>query len=135
MASDRTKLLRGVLIFLAGCAVLGFVMGLRGALPAGDIGYGDEASPVSSGVVVEASPVQDIPPPTVQEQPQAKEEAAEEPAEPEAPAAEPEPEPKPEPKPAPKPAPPPKPAPKEEPPPADPVGDLIQGPAVLNNLY
>jgi len=128
MTSDRTKLLRGVLVFLAACAVLGFVMGLRGAMPAGDIDYGDAATTEASQVVVEAAPVEDIPPPVAEEEPKAREEAEEEP--------EPEPEPQPEPEPEPKPkAAPTPPAPKEEPPPADPVGDLIQAPPALNNLY
>jgi outer membrane biosynthesis protein TonB len=130
MTSNRTKLLRGVLVFLVGCAVLGFVMGLRGAMPAGDIDYEDAATTQASNVVVEAAPMEDALPPqsAAEEEPAAREEPEEE-AAPE-PQAEPEPAPKPEPKP--KPAP--QPAPKEEPRP-DPVGDLIPVPPALNNLY
>ena len=58
MLTDRTKVVRGVLAFLAGCALLGLFMGLRGALP-GNVDPEYESSPVStpSGVVVEAAPV------------------------------------------------------------------------------
>lgn len=134
MMGDRTKLLRGVLAFLAGCAVLGFAMGLRGAIPAAESDY-DADAPLSttSGVVVDAAPVVDTAPPAV-EQPPAEEEATDE----EAPAEEKKAEaPTPPPPAATRPAPPPVPEPKEEPPPADPVGDIIAPPppSALNNLY
>ena len=128
MLTDRTKVVRGVLAFLAGCALLGLFMGLRGALP-GNVDPEYESSPVStpSGVVVEAAPVTDSPAlvatnDTATNDVEEKDEAAEEEASPE-----------------PEPAPdiPATPAPKEEAPPADPVGELIEQPAQppLGDLY
>ena len=130
MLSDRTKVVRGVMAFLIGCAVLGLFMGLRGALPGNvDPDYASDA-PLStpSGVVVEAAPVADnalvATNDTATNDVEEKEEEAEEEA---APAPEPEPEPAATP------------APKEEAPPADPVGDLIETPAAppppLSDLY
>ena len=129
MLSDRTKVVRGVMAFLIGCAVLGLFMGLRGALP-GNVDPEYESSPVStpSGVVVEAAPVTDSAPvvtnDTATNDVEEKDEEAEEEA---APAPEPEPEPAATP------------APREEAPPADPVGDLIETPAAppppLSDLY
>ena len=131
MLSDRTKVVRGVVAFLAGCALLGLFMGLRGALPGNvDPDYASDA-PLStpSGVVVEAAPVTDNPVVVTNDvatnDVEENEEAAEEEVRPA-------PEPAPEPQPVV-----PTPAPKEEAPPADPVGDLIQQPAPppLSDLY
>jgi hypothetical protein len=135
MLSNRTKVVRGVMVFLAGCAVLGFITGLRGAMPPAEADY-DSGAPLStaSGVVVEASPMSDAPPPAPveedAEQAEEDEAAAEEPAREE----EPEPEPTPPP-PRPAPAPAPKAEPREEPPSSDPVGDLLTAPPPLADLY
>lgn len=118
MLSDRTKVVRGVMVFLAGCALLGLFMGLRGAMPGNvDPEFGSDA-PVSttSGVVVEAAPVADnalVATNTETNDVATNEVEEEEDAETPAPA------------PTPQPAAPVTPAPKEEAPPADPVGDLI----------
>ena len=127
MLTDRTKVVRGVLAFLAGCALLGFFMGLRGALP----GYVDpeyESSPVStpSGVVVEAAPVTENALVATNEVATNEVEEEEEEAEEEE-----------RPAPAPEPEALATPAPKEEAPPADPVGELIEQPAQppLGDLY
>ena len=129
MLSDRTKVVRGVMAFLVGCAVLGLFMGLRGALPGNvDPDYASDA-PLStpSGVVVEAAPVADAPPVVTNEVAtndieEEEEEAVEEEVRP---APEPEPE---------APA---VPTLQEEAPPADPVGELIEQPAPppLSDLY
>ncbi|MGE5566678.1 MAG: hypothetical protein ACM3YN_11060 [Parcubacteria group bacterium] len=78
LLSDRTKVVRAVLGFLAFCALVGFVMGLRSALPRG----GDEdttpqgpPAEATSNVVVEATPAQETPAPVTNE-PAANEEAA-----------------------------------------------------------
>ena len=122
MLTDRTKVVRGVLAFLAGCALLGLFMGLRGALP-GNVDPEYESSPVStpSGVVVEAAPVTENALAATNEVEEEEEEAEEE----ERPAPAPEPEALATP------------APKEEAPPADPVGELIEQPAQppLGDLY
>ena len=127
MLTDRTKVVRGVLAFLAGCALLGLFMGLRGALP-GNVDPEYESSPVStpSGVVVEAAPVTDTAPVVTNDNATNDVEAEEEEAEEEV-----------RPAPQPEPVVPATPAPKEEAPPADPVGDLIEQPAPppLSDLY
>ena len=127
MLTDRTKVVRGVLAFLAGCALLGLFMGLRGALP-GNVDPEYESSPVStpSGVVVEAAPVTENALVATNEVATNEVEEEEEEAEEEE-----------RPAPAPEPEAPATPAPKEEAPPADPVGDLIQQPAPppLSDLY
>ena len=123
MLSDRTKVVRGVMGFLAFCAVLGLFMGLRGALPGNvDPDY-ESGSPVStpSGVVVEASPVSDnllVATATNEAATNEVEEEEDEEEKTAAPAT-----------PTPEPAAPATPAPKEEAPPADPVGELIATPA------
>lgn len=134
MLSDRTKVVRGVLAFLAGCALLGLFMGVRGALPGNvDPDY-ESGAPVStpSGVVIEAAPVADnalmATNTAVNEVAtnDAEETKQEEKTEPPAPAA------------APPPAAPVTNTPKEEAPPADPVGELIDQPAAqppLTDLY
>lgn len=78
LLSDRTKVTRAVLGFLALCALVGFVMGLRGALPRG----GDEdtepqgpPAEAASNVVVEATPEQQTAAPAAN-QPAANEEAS-----------------------------------------------------------
>jgi hypothetical protein len=119
MWASRTKLLRGVVAFLIGCALLGFIMGLKGALPRGGtepIDSGPPAAP-TDGVIIEAAPIEEevIAP--------ADKDGDDEPAKEAEKAAEP--EKAPEPKTA---APPPPPAPKEEPPPSDPVGELLEAP-------
>ena len=121
MLSDRTKVVRGVMAFLAGCALLGLFMGLRGALPGNvDPDY-ESAAPVStpSGVVVEASPVAEnlLVATNAATNEAATNEVEEEEETTEAPAA-----------PTPAPTAPVTPVPKEEAPPADPVGDLIEQP-------
>jgi hypothetical protein len=121
MLSDRTKVVRGVLAFLGFCAVLGFFMGIRGAMP-GNVDPDYDSAPLStpSGVVVEATPVGEnalVTPNDMALNEEAKEEAEEEEKE-----ATPEPAP-------PTLAPEPSAAPKEEAPPADPVGELIAPPA------
>lgn len=115
LLSDRTKVIRGVLSFLALCAVVGFVTGLRGALPSGVY---EEEGPVAatpSGVVVEAAPALE-PPVAANEEEKAEEEKADEEEKTAAPA----------PAEQPKTAPAPVAAPSEEAPPADPVGQLIE---------
>jgi len=119
LLSDRTKVTRGVLSFLALCAVLGFVTGLRGALPSAVY---EEEGPVAatpSGVVVEAAPAIEPPLPAEEEEATEEEKAAEE----EKAEADDAPAPTPQPK-AETPAS--TPAPTEEAPPADPVGELIE---------
>jgi hypothetical protein len=124
MLSDRTKLVRGVLGFLAGCAVLGFILGLKGAMP-GRVDPVTEPRPLAatqSGVVIEATAQENTAPLPEEEKEEAPEEEKAEPA----------PAPAPE---SPKveiPA-----APKEEAPPADPVGDLLAPPATTPppNIY
>ena len=113
MLTDRTKVVRGVLAFLAGCALLGLFMGLRGALP-GNVDPEYESSPVStpSGVVVEAAPVTENALVATNEVATNEVEEEEE-----------------RPAPAPEPEALATPAPKEEAPPADPVGELIEQPA------
>ena len=127
MLTDRTKVVRGVLAFLAGCALLGLFMGLRGALP-GNVDPEYESSPVStpSGVVVEAAPVTENALVATNEVATNEVEEEEEEAEEEE-----------RPAPAPEPEAPATPAPKEEAPPADPVGELIEQPAQppLGDLY
>ena len=127
MLTDRTKVVRGVLAFLAGCALLGLFMGLRGALP-GNVDPEYESSPVStpSGVVVEAAPVTENALAATNEVATNEVEEEEEEAEEEE-----------RPAPAPEPEAPATPAPKEEAPPADPVGELIEQPAPppLGDLY
>lgn len=129
MLSDRTKVVRGVMAFLVGCAVLGLFMGLRGALPGNvDPDYASDA-PLStpSGVVVEAAPVTDTPPVTTNEvATNDVEEAVEEVEEEEV-----------RPPPAPEPEAPATPTLQEEAPPADPVGELIERPVPppLGDLY
>ena len=127
MLTDRTKVVRGVLAFLAGCALLGLFMGLRGALP-GNVDPEYESSPVStpSGVVVEAAPVTENALVATNEVATNEVEEEEEEAEEEE-----------RPAPAPEPEAPATPAPKEEAPPADPVGELIEQPAPppLGDLY
>jgi len=117
MLSDRTKLVRGVLGFLAGCAVLGFILGLKGAMPGRvDPETGPPAAAAQSGVTIEAA-MQENTAPLPEEKKEEEKPAEEEKAEP-TPAPQPE---------APRteiPA-----APKEEAPPADPVGDLLAPPA------
>ena len=130
MLNDRTKVVRGVLAFLAACSLLGLFMGVRGAMPGNvDPEFGSTA-PLStaSGVVVEAAPVGDealVATPTNEVAANEVEEEEDE---------------APEPAPAPTPAAaaPATPAPKEEAPPADPVGELIEQPAPpppLGDLY
>ncbi len=111
--------MRWVVLFLMGCALLGFFMGLKGALPRGEPGSIDSGPPAAptDGVVIEAAPLEEAivtPPAEDEEKAEAPkpEEKAEEPKAPE-----------------PKVLAPPPPAPKEEPPPADPVGDLLEAPA------
>ena len=119
MVSDRSKIVRGVLAFLAGCAVLGLALGLKGSFPRNV--DPDEQGPMAntpSGVVIEDATAQQDTPPVALVENKAEPETSTEEVKPTAPPAE-----------APKPAPPPVAAPKEEPPPADPVGDLIQQPA------
>ena len=128
MLTDRTKVVRGVLAFLAGCALLGLFMGLRGALPGNvDPDYASDA-PLStpSGVVVEAAPVADNALVATNEVATNEVEEEEEEAEEEE-----------RPAPAPEPEALATPAPKEEAPPADPVGELIEQPAPppLGDLY
>ena len=127
MLTDRTKVVRGVLAFLAGCALLGLFMGLRGALP-GNVDPEYESSPVStpSGVVVEAAPVTENALVATNEVATNEVEEEEEEAEEEE-----------RPAPAPEPEALATPAPKEEAPPADPVGELIEQPAqpALGDLY
>lgn len=122
MWRTRTKLLRGVVVFLIGCAILGFFMGVKGALPRGGAVAVDPGPPPAptEGVIIEAAPMEEAiaTPPATEDEPEAAEpEAKEKPKEPEKKA----PEPKAEPAPPP--------APREEPPPADPVGDLLDPPA------
>jgi hypothetical protein len=76
LLSDRTKVTRAVMGFLALCALVGFVMGLRSALPRGGEDVGPQGPPAeaASGVVVEATPAQDTPAPAVNE-PAANDEA------------------------------------------------------------
>jgi hypothetical protein len=76
LLSDRTKVTRAVLGFLALCALVGFVMGLRSALPRGGEDVEPQGPPAetASGVVVEAMPAQDSPPAAANE-PAANEEA------------------------------------------------------------
>lgn len=119
MWASRTKLLRGVVAFLIGCAVLGFIMGLKGALPRGGaqpIDSGPPAAP-SDGVIIEAAPIEEdiVIPPEKDEKDKAGPKEAEKTAEPEKTA------------PEPKTVTPP-PVPKEEPPPSDPVGELLEAP-------
>lgn len=121
MLSDRTKVVRGVLAFLAGCALLGLFMGFRGAMPGNvDPEFGANAPlATTSGVIVEAAPVGDealVATPATNDA--ATNEVEEEDEAPEPAAA-----------PTPAPAAPATPAPKEEAPPADPVGELIEAPA------
>ena len=76
LLSDRTKVVRTVMGFLALCALVGFAMGLKSALPR-NVDEGASMGPpaeATSNVVVEASPVQDTPP--VANEPAANEEAA-----------------------------------------------------------
>ena len=77
LLSDRTKVTRAVMGFLALCALVGFAMGLRSALPRGGDDVGPQGPPAetASGVVVEATPAQDSPAPAANE-PAANEEAA-----------------------------------------------------------
>jgi hypothetical protein len=78
LLSDRTKVTRAVMGFLALCALVGFVMGLRGALPRGGEDVGPQGPPAetASGVVVEATPAQDTPAPAANEPAAAAEEPA-----------------------------------------------------------
>jgi len=103
--------------FLAGCAILGFLLGLKGAMPRNvdpDMNQGPLAS-TQSGVVVEATAQENTAPLPPEEKKDEEVAAADEKAEETKPAvAE-----------APKPAAPAA-APKEEAPPTDPVGELLQ---------
>ena len=126
--------MRGVVVFLVGCAVLGFIMGVKGALPRGgvtSVASGPPAAP-TSGVVIEAAPLEEaiVTPPAEEEKADEEEKAEPEKAK--------EPEKKAEPVEAPKaktePEPPP-PAPKEEAPSDDPVGDLIAPPPPEAVIY
>lgn len=77
LLSDRTKVVRAVLGFLAFCALVGFVMGLRSALPRGGEDTEPQGPPAeaTSNVVVEATPAQEAPAPAANE-PAANEEAS-----------------------------------------------------------
>jgi predicted lipid-binding transport protein (Tim44 family) len=63
LLSDRTKVVRAVLGFLAFCAVIGFVMGLRSALPRNSEDAEPQGPPAeaNSNVVVEATAAQETP--------------------------------------------------------------------------
>lgn len=69
LLSDRTKVVRAVLGFLAFCALIGFVMGLRSALPRNTEDTEPQGPPAeaTSNVVVEASPAQETPAPAANE--------------------------------------------------------------------
>jgi len=78
LLSDRTKVVRAVLGFLAFCALVGFVMGLRSALPrGGDEDTAPQGPPAeTSNVVVEATPAQEAPAPVANEAAANEEDAA-----------------------------------------------------------
>jgi hypothetical protein len=69
LLSDRTKVVRVVLGFLALCALVGFIMGLKSALPRNTEDTEPQGPPAeaTSNVVVEASPAQDAPAPVAEE--------------------------------------------------------------------
>lgn len=120
---------KGVAVLLAAVALLGFYLGVRGAMPAS--GGAEESAPAASttGPVQDVQPIQEvIPPPPV---PEPKAEDANLAANKAAEEDEDEPE---EEEPAPEPAPPPPPVktaprpPAGNTAPADPIGNLIQAP-------
>jgi predicted lipid-binding transport protein (Tim44 family) len=69
LLSDRTKVVRAVLGFLAFCALIGFVMGLRSALPRNTEDAEPQGPPAeaTSNVVVEATAAQETPAPAANE--------------------------------------------------------------------